>query len=377
LIQRWLGPVLAGLAVALVILLAAPLINQPTKEVPPQNTEANDLSGPFSYSSAVKLAAPAVVNIYTTKVVQQPTNPLLTNPLLNRLFGGNNQPKSERLQSSLGSGVIVNASGYILTNNHVIEDADEIIVALQDGRESFATVVGADPDTDLAVLKIEMGNLPTIQLTSSQGQPEVGDVVLAIGNPYGVGQSVAMGIISATGRSHLGLSTYEDFIQTDAAINPGNSGGALINARGELVGINTAIFSRSGGSQGIGFAIPTDLADSIMLEIIEHGYVERGWLGVDARAMTEEMTKSFGLEKTQGMLITGIYRDGPAHLAGMKPGDILIAIDGEPVNDGNVAMSRIADHKPGTDVGVTIIRDGETQYLVATLINKPQNVTGE
>ena len=237
------------------------------------NTSAAPPSGPVSYASAVETAAPAVVNIYTTKVVTQRVNPLFDDPAFKQFFGDLFAPRKQ-LESSLGSGVIISSNGYILTNNHVIQGADEILVALRDGRSVEATVVGTDPETDLGVLSISLHDLPSITIGKSDTL-RVGDVVLAIGNPYGVGQTVTLGIVSATGRSQLGINTFENFIQTDAAINPGNSGGALINAYGNLVGINSAIYSGSGGSQGIGFAIPVSIAKRVMEEILQYGHVVR------------------------------------------------------------------------------------------------------
>jgi len=266
--------------------------------------------------------------------------------------------------------VIVSDEGYILTNNHVIQGADQIQVALRDGRETLATLVGTDPDSDLAVLKIDLDNLPVIRLADSE-KIAVGDVSLAIGNPFGVGQTVTMGIISATGRNHLGLSAYEDFIQTDAAINPGNSGGALVNARGALVGINTAIFSRSGGSQGIGFAIPTNLAREILRQIITHGRVIRGWLGIEAQEITPNLATSFGLKAAQGVVISSVLPNGPGDKAGLQPGDIMTAIDGKPILDPRVAMADIAEIKPGTQLPVTIIRGGERRTVTIEVGERP------
>ncbi|WP_134605981.1 Do family serine endopeptidase AlgW, partial [Pseudomonas aeruginosa] len=277
--------------------------------------------GPVSYANAVSRAAPAVANLYTTKMVSKPSHPLFDDPMFRRFFG-DNLPQQKRMESSLGSAVIMSAEGYLLTNNHVTAGADQIIVALRDGRETIAQLVGSDPETDLAVLKIDLKNLPAMTLGRSDGI-RTGDVCLAIGNPFGVGQTVTMGIISATGRNQLGLNTYEDFIQTDAAINPGNSGGALVDAAGNLIGINTAIFSKSGGSQGIGFAIPTKLALEVMQSIIEHGQVIRGWLGVEVKALTPELAESLGLGETAGIVVAGVYRDGPAARGGLLPGDVI------------------------------------------------------
>jgi serine protease DegS len=259
----------------------------------------------------------------------------------------------------------------VLTNNHVIAGADEIQVLLQDGRSARAEVAGVDKDTDLAVLRIELDHLPTIAIGSTE-HLRVGDVALAIGNPYGVGQTVTLGIISATGRSHLGINRFEDFVQTDAAINPGNSGGALINAHGELIGINTAIYSRSGGSQGIGFAIPSYQAADVMKQIIEHGHVQRGWLGIEAQDLTRELAETFGLGDTHGMLVAGVLRGGPADQAGIEPGDVIDRVDGDDVASAHSAMSRIARAGPDTRLELEGIRDGERFTVTAVTGTRPE-----
>ncbi len=317
-----------------------------------------DMVGPVSYSHAVEAAAPAVVNIYSQKRVTEKPHPYLNDPLFRQLFGKRLGVPRQRLETSLGSGVIISDKGYILTNNHVIREADAIQVALRDGRGASATIVGTDPETDLAVLKISLDNLPSITMSTDQ-KLRIGDVVLAIGNPFGVGQTVTMGIVSATGRTQLGLNTFENFIQTDAAINPGNSGGALINATGQLVGINTAIFSRSGGSQGIGFAIPVDIAKGVMEQIIEHGYVIRGWLGIEVRAINPAIAKAFGIKQMQGAIITGVFRDSPAAAAGLRAGDFVIRIADEPVNDIRAMRDHIASIRPGETVEILLLRDNQ------------------
>jgi len=323
-----------------------------------------------SYAQAVERAAPAVANIYTTKVITRERHPLLDDPLFRYFFGDQVQAPLRQTQTSLGSGVIVSPQGYVLTNNHVIAGADEIQVLLQDGRSSEAEVVGIDKDTDLAVLHIGLDKLPTIAI-DAKNNLRVGDVALAIGNPYGVGQTVTLGIVSATGRTHLGINRYEDFIQTDAAINPGNSGGALINAYGDLIGINTAIYSRSGGSQGIGFAIPAHLAANVMKQIIESGHVERGWLGIEAQDLTPQLAESFGLKDTHGMLIAGVLRGGPADTAGVEPGDVVDRLDGREVENARAAMSRIAQAGPGVRLKLEGIRDGKRFAVTATTGNRP------
>ena len=328
-------------------------------------------NGPVSYADAVEPAAKAVVNVYTAKVITRKRHPLLDDPLFRQFFGNQLGPR-KRLQTSLGSGVIVSEQGYVLTNNHVIAGADEIQVLLQDGRSARATLVGADKDTDLAVLRIKLDKLPVLPLSSTSDSLRVGDVALAIGNPFGVGQTVTLGIISATGRSQLGINRYEDFIQTDAAINPGNSGGALINAWGELIGINTAIYSRSGGSQGIGFAIPVNLVTNVMQQIIEQGHVERGWLGIEAQDITPQLAESFGLEGTRGMLIAGVLRGGPADVADIKPGDVIEKINGKEVENARSAMALIARLGPDAELVVEGKRDHQSIKLKVITGRRPE-----
>jgi serine protease DegS len=324
-----------------------------------------------SYADAVEKAAPAVVNIFTQKLVTERVHPLMNDPLFRHFFGENQGSTRQRLESSLGSGVIINPEGYILTNNHVIEAADEIEVALRDGRTASAKIVGTDPDTDLAILKIEMTELHSITLGHSK-KLRVGDVVLAIGNPFGVGQTVTSGIVSATGRNMLGINTFENFIQTDAAINPGNSGGALITAEGNLIGINTAIFSRTGGSQGIGFAIPIDLARDVMQQIIEHGEVIRGWLGVAIQDLNEELAQSFELKSLDGVIISNIIRNGPADQAGLRRGDVITSVNGNAVKDVRAALTLISQARPGTTIKIGGIRQGEKFEVEATVLQRPK-----
>ena len=331
--------------------------------------DAAALSGPISYAPSVERASPAVVNIYTAKTITRRAHPLLDDPLFRELFGDLGGPRQRR-QTSLGSGVIVSPEGYVLTNHHVIEGADEIELLLADGRAARARLIGSDPDTDLAVLKVTLEKLPTVTLGDSDGL-RVGDVVLAIGNPFGVGQTVTQGIVSATGRSRLGLSTYENFIQTDAAINPGNSGGALVNAFGELVGINTAIFSKSGGSQGIGFAIPVRLARQVLEQIIEHGRPLRGWLGVEIQDITPELAESFRLDEPRGALIAGILRGGPAHRAGLQPGDVITEADNHPLRDATDLLNRVAQHPPGTALTLEGVREAKPLTLEVVVGERP------
>lgn len=365
-------PLLAGVLVALLIIQRYPQwVGLPSLDVnlqqAPQTTSMQQ--GPVSYADAVTTAAPSVVNLYTTKVINKPNHPLFEDPQFRRFFG-DNSPKQKRMESSLGSGVIMSPEGYILTNNHVTSGADQIVVALKDGRETLARVIGSDPETDLAVLKIDLKNLPSITVGRSDNI-RIGDVALAIGNPFGVGQTVTMGIISATGRNQLGLNNYEDFIQTDAAINPGNSGGALVDAIGNLTGINTAIFSKSGGSQGIGFAIPVKLAMEVMKSIIEHGQVIRGWLGIEVQPLTQELAESFGLSGRPGIVVAGIFRDGPAQKAGLQLGDVILAIDGEPAGDGRRSMNQVARIKPTDKVTIEVMRNGKELKLTAEIGLRP------
>ena len=370
-----------GLAAAFVILYLYPQFKADVqqeqeqrvievKEAPLNNGIAS-LPSTSSYADAVEKAAPAVVNVFTQKLVTERVHPLMEDPLFRHFFGDNQGNSRQRLESSLGSGVIISSEGYILTNNHVIEAADEIEVALRDGRTASASVVGTDPDTDLAILKIETPQLQSITLGHSK-QLRVGDVVLAIGNPFGVGQTVTSGIVSATGRNMLGINTYENFIQTDAAINPGNSGGALITANGNLIGINTAIFSRSGGSQGIGFAIPIDLARDVMQQIIEHGEVIRGWLGVAIQNITEDLAQSFELESLDGVIISNIIRNGPADQAGLTRGDVITRINGDAVNNVRTALTLISQAKPGSTVKISGIRGGKIFEADAVVMQRPK-----
>ena len=345
--------IVVGLAAAFILLMLKPEllhnvrpkveILQHTPTATEQAVTHSNNSAPFSYATAVKQAAPAVVNIFTAKVVaRQPS----AQDLLRHYFNGTT-PEQSQLETSLGSGVIMTSQGHIITNNHVISGATEIQVLLGDGRNAQATVVGTDPETDLAILKIKLKKLPSITIGDSDTL-EVGDVVLAIGNPFGVGQTVTQGIVSATGRKRLGLNTFENFIQTDAAINPGNSGGSLINPRGELIGVNSAIFSKSGGSQGIGFAIPINLAKKVMTEIIEKGHVVRGWLGVRLRDLPADIAQSLNIPVPGGVIITGLFEDGPALSSGLQAGDVLLEINKKRILDVRSLLDAVAKQKPGT-----------------------------
>jgi len=323
-------------------------------------------------SEVADAVRPAVVNISTTSIETTEDNPfgdMFNDPFFRHFFGdqfGEPGHKRKFKSSALGSGVIVSENGYILTNNHVVKGADEIKVILYDKREFKGKVVGTDPRTDLAVVKINAKDLPTLSFGDS-GKLKTGDVVLAIGNPFGLNQTITMGIVSAVGRSNIGLADFEDFIQTDAAINPGNSGGALVNGSGKLVGINTAIFSTSGGYMGIGFAIPSDMAKTVMDSIIEHGRVIRGWLGVSIQNLTPELAKSLGIKATEGALIAGIEGDSPAEKAGLKRGDLVTELNGKKIADVTNLRNMVAATAPGTRVDFKVIRNGKELSITATL----------
>ncbi len=362
--------IVIGLAVALfIILFIQPKTTQQSTALKPSYSNA-----PVSYADAVSIATPTVVNIYTKKVVVQRLPRLLEDPFIKRFFGDRlSIVPRKRLESSLGSGVIISKHGYILTNHHVVAGASEIQVALLDGRIAQASIVGTDPDTDIAVLHIKLDNLPSITISRAE-QLRVGDVVLAIGNPFGIGQTVTQGIISATGRNRLGISIYENFIQTDAAINPGNSGGALINPYGELIGINTAIFSESGGSQGIGFAIPMSIANQVMAQIIQYGQALRSWIGVELQTLTPELASSFGLSGAEGVIVTGVFRNGPAHKAGLQPGDIITHIQDQAVTDPVNAILMITEVHPADKLTLQIIRQNQKMELEMTTTVRPKHL---
>ena len=338
--------------------IAADGVKMPAEKIEPL-VNTSRTGGVVSYSAAVKVAAPAVVNIFTTQKVKQ-NHPLLNDPAFREFFG-NQVPEENKGQgeNSLGSGVIVRPDGYILTNNHVIAQADQIVVGLQDGRRAVAKVIGTDPDTDLAVIKIELKDLPVLPFKLSGN--EVGDVVLAIGNPFGVGQTVTQGIISATGRSDLGINTYEDFIQTDAAINPGNSGGALIDVAGNLIGVNTAIFSQSGGSLGIGFAIPAKICQQVMNSILKDGRVIRGWLGISLMAPQQDDVLK---PRQAGVVVADVLKTGPAAMAGLKVGDNIIKVNDEVINSTSHLINYVALQAPNSEIKIVVIRDGKQLELM-------------
>ncbi len=319
---------------------------------------------PGSFSPAARKASPAVVSITTSKAVRHPRS---NDPWFQFFFGD----QGTQSQTGLGSGVLVSPDGYILTNNHVVEGADEIEVALADSRHASASVIGTDPETDLAILKIDLGALPVIVLGDSD-QLAVGDRVLAIGNPFGVGQTVTSGIVSALGRSELGINTFENFIQTDAAINPGNSGGALVDVNGNLMGINTAIYSRSGGSMGIGFAIPVSTARQVLEGIVRDGQVTRGWIGVEPNELSPELAQTFGVHATQGVIITGVLHDGPAAAAGILPGDVVERVQGKPIGSVPQLLSSVAALKPGVAADFQVQRGEQQLQLSVTPGTRPR-----
>ncbi len=322
------------------------------------------MPAPGSLNGAVRKAAPAVVSINTSTSSR---HPLSNDPWFRFFFGD----RGEQQQAGLGSGVIMSPEGYVLTNNHVIENADAIEVVLQDARRASAKVIGTDPESDLAVLKIQLDKLPAITLGNSDAL-QVGDQVLAIGNPFGVGQTVTSGIVSALGRNQLGINTFENFIQTDAAINPGNSGGALTDINGHLMGINTAIYSRSGGSMGIGFAIPASTARQVLESIVKNGQVVRGWIGVEPNELTPELAQTFGIKTAQGVIVTGVLNNGPAAAAGIRPGDVIVQVDGQPVRTVSELLTRIAALVPGQPAPFVLQRRGDEVQASVTPAQRPR-----
>lgn len=357
-------------------------ISAPRPEVVPVAAPLGSASFPANetFIAVAKMARASVVNISSSRKVKgeadQSANPF-DDPFFRRFFGDEfekrfRQPK-ERQEQGLGSGVIVSSDGYIVTNNHVVEKADEIKVLLNDKRSFKGKVIGTDPKTDVAVIKIDAKDLPTLVMADSS-QLQVGEIVLAVGNPFGLNQTVTMGIISAVGRAQMGIVDYEDFIQTDAAINPGNSGGALVNLRGELIGINTAIFSRSGGYMGIGFAIPSNMARSVMNSLIKHGKVVRGWLGVSIQELTPELAKEFGTTDTQGALVADVLDDSPAAKAKLQRGDVIVSYNGTPVKDPGHLRGMVAETPPDTTVTVTVLRDKDRKDVKLVIAELPKEI---
>lgn len=375
------GLVLAGSAVAFENASKDKAEHPPVNVPMDESAVSRDTLPHGSYAPVVKKVTPAVVKIVTTTKVNETSMqdmPGLDDQFWRRFFGDqfrrgfpNGQP-SPQLQHGLGSGVIVTKDGYILTNNHVVDGAKEVKVTLQDGREFTAKVIGRDPKSDVAVVKIEAKDLPTVPLADSE-KVEIGDVVLAIGNPFGIGQTVTSGIVSAKDRGNMGIEDYEDFIQTDAAINPGNSGGALVDINGRLIGINTAILSRSGGNQGVGFAIPSDLAKNVMESLIKNGHVTRGYLGVMIQSMSPELAQQFKLKDNKGALVGDVVPNGPADKAGLKNGDVIVEFNNRPVSDSRRLQLTVAETVPGTTVPVQILRDGEKKTLDVTVKQLPGN----
>jgi serine protease DegQ len=348
------------------------LVGQVTLREAPDSISQN----PGSLAEAAKISSPAVVNIFTSKINKKKPSkkgaPHQNEPWFQFFFG--DQAPSDEPSSSLGSGVIVSPQGIILTNHHVIEGADEIEVAFADGRKRNAKLIGSDPETDVAVLKIDATDLPNPITLGKMESVQVGDVVLAIGNPFGVGQTVTSGIVSALGRNQLGINTFENFIQTDAAINPGNSGGALVDTKGNLIGINTAIYSRSGGNMGIGFAIPINTAKQVMESILTNGSVTRGWIGVEPQNLSKELAESLNLLKdTTGVLISGVLEGGPADKAGIKPGDVLTQVNGQAVNDVVTLLNRIAQTSPGDEARINLLRKGKPMALKLQVGKRPKS----
>jgi Do/DeqQ family serine protease len=369
--------VTVALAIVFVIATLKPdwLQNRPGSPVPgllpmveaPAATTTAGATSTTGYSAAARRAAPAVVSITTRKAPAR--NPHEGDPWFDFFFGD----RDRQAQVGLGSGVIVSSEGYLLTNNHVIDGASDIDVMLTDGRSAPAKVVGTDPDSDVAVLKIDLDRLPVMAFGNTDSL-QVGDVVLAIGNPFGVGQTVTAGIVSALGRDHLGINTFENFIQTDAAINPGNSGGALVDTNGNLMGINTAIYSRSGGSMGIGFAIPANTAQHVMEGLVRNGQVTRGWIGIEPRDLTPEIAQTFNLPVSQGVLITGVLQDGPAGESGMLPGDVVLEVDGKRVLNTSQLLNAVASLKPQSQAAFVIQRGKATLTLKVTAAQRPKSL---
>ena len=370
-----------AVAVALGISLGASAkdANPPAKVKTDATAINRDARMGSSYSSVIKKVTPSVVNIYSTKTVKQPRfQQFFDDPSLERFFGGGGNGRGQRgprnyKSESLGSGVIVTDDGYILTNNHVVEgaDTDGVKVALGDGKQRLsARVVGTDPQTDIAVLKVDAKDLPAITLADSD-KLEVGDVALAIGNPFNVGQTVTMGIVSALGRGGFGITDYEDFIQTDAAINPGNSGGALVDAQGRLIGINQSIVSGSGGNMGVGFAVPINQAKAVMERLVDFGKVTRGYLGIRLQEVTPELAQSFKLADTGGALVSEIVPNAPAATAGLKEGDVITEINGKKAADSRHLRLMISQNTPGSKVTLTVLRDGKAKAVTAKLGELP------
>lgn len=367
-ISNYGWPILAGLLVGVIFLQYQTLRLSTSSHQQTSNTrQSHQLPG---FADAVEIALPSVVNVYTSRIVPSESHPLLNDPLFRRFMQRNRTRQQNKIVRSLGSGVIVRSDGYILTNHHVINAADSIQILLSDGRVEQASVIGTDVATDLAVLKIGLNDLTPAQF-AIENSVRVGDVALAIGNPYGIGKTVTQGIVSATGRHGLRLNTYENYIQTDAAINEGNSGGALVNVQGELIGINSSLYSKTGSSDGIGFAIPNEVAIYVLDRIIADGIVIRGWLGITAEAITPAIASTFKLNNIRGLVLTNVKPDGPAALAGLQSGDIITHIDNIAVGDGNRGMHQVAKIRPGSQITIRAIRMGAEQSFLLTVGERP------
>ncbi|MDP0562480.1 MAG: trypsin-like peptidase domain-containing protein [Candidatus Endonucleobacter sp. (ex Gigantidas childressi)] len=366
LLQFLCWPILFGFIIGIGIICLKPelagLTSSSTDYFFSQVTTLISGSKRVSFDAAVKKATPAIVNI-SAKTILNHDKAFIAIPL-------HLQKHKNNIETSIGSGIIIHPNGFILTNNHVIQGADHIIVGLRDNRNIDATVVGIDSETDLAVLQIHVNKLPHIRFANST-KAKVGDIVLAIGNPFGLAQTVTMGIISATGRHDLQLNTYEDFIQTDAAINIGNSGGALVNAYGDLIGVNTLLLSTGGGNESIGFAIPSEMARFVMNSILRHGYVIRGWLGIESQPLNSSLAEAYEIDTDSGILISGVYENGPADQAGLRRGDILIDLNGDKTIDGKRLMNRVAQIPPGSKVTLRVLRNGKKIKLKAQVAKRP------
>lgn len=373
----WLttAQIIAGFAIALAALLAVDRFIPGLLPVQTANLTIREVAGNNGVQNIASLADAAqkslssVVNIFTAKQVRTQSNPFMDDPFFRRFFGVPDEGRTQRV-SNLGSGVIVSEDGYILTNHHVVDSAEEIQVALPDGRNLEAKVVGSDPDTDIAVLRVNFSGLHPATFAKPDSL-RIGDLVLAVGNPFGVGQTVTMGIVSALGRNHLGINTFENYIQTDAAINPGNSGGALVDTAGNLVGLNTAIYSRTGGSHGIGFAIPASILRQVMDEIVRQGAVVRGWVGIEVHDITAEIAESFSLKSTRGALIAGVLRGGPADRSGIRPGDVLLTVNGREVQDSGSLLQLISALKPGDTAELMLLRERTEMRLNVHVERRP------
>ncbi|MBF0466243.1 MAG: DegQ family serine endoprotease [Nitrospirae bacterium] len=374
---------LSGIVAGLVLSSSLNIHNQSIAQNKEVSLQSKSILDQFStaLTEVSDAAKPSVVNISITKKVsvQNSFGNFFDDPMFKRFFGDespHSHPNKKFESKALGSGVIVREDGYILTNSHVVRDVDEIMVKLSDKTEYKGKVIGADPKTDLAVIKIEAKNLPVLKMADSE-KLRVGDIVLAIGNPYGLSQTVTMGIVSAVGRSDVGIADYEDFIQIDAAINPGNSGGALVNSHAELVGVNTAIFSTTGGYQGIGFAIPSNMVKSVMESLMKSGKVVRGWLGVNIQPLTPELAKSFGTKAQKGVLVADVMDGGPADKAGLKRGDVIISFEGKNAESTRELRNMVAATKPGTSVSLVVVRDSKEMAVKMTIGELPDEKQAE